>query len=109
MGGARGRVGTEVLCLKMHGDPLNNFDKLLAVRLEANHRIFLKLCYLEGTTLFSPTGERNSRVGLLVGEYSKCIHKKLLQQLPCATELGPITNQQVTFLLPFLRLHKIRA
>lgn len=57
MGGARERVGTEVLCLKMYGDPLNNFDKLLAVRFEANHRIFLKLCYLEGTTPFSPTGE----------------------------------------------------
>lgn len=69
----------EAFCLKMYGEPLNNFDKLLAVRFEANHLTFLKLCYLEETTPFSPTGERNSQVRLLVVEYNKYIHKRLLQ------------------------------
>lgn len=97
VGGARERVGTEVLCLKMYGDPLNNFDKLLAVRFEANHRIFLKLCYLEGTTPFSPTGKWNSQVGLLAVEYSNVFIRNYYSGCPVLQNWVPSLTSKSHF------------
>lgn len=71
-GGASEGRGQEALCLKLYGEPLENFkqgDNLLVVRFEAGHLIFPILHYLGGIMLFPPTGEPgNSQVRLLVIE-----------------------------------------